>query len=93
MLHFPYYKLKLGISYYFVFSPAVLGKTLYGLSAVLRNFPEAQNYFLRNGGLDVFKGLFKHEGKLYEKLKIKMITLIQVRWFLRNWEHKHFEIS
>jgi len=58
-------------------SPAVLGKTLYGLSAVLRNFPEAQNYFLRNGGLDVFKSLFKHEGKLYEKLKIKMITLVQ----------------
>lgn len=58
-------------------SPAVTTKALYGLSAILRNFPEAQNTFLRNGGLDSLKLVFKLQGKPFDKIKIKILTLVQ----------------
>ncbi|XP_023326178.1 nucleotide exchange factor SIL1 [Eurytemora carolleeae] len=58
-------------------SPEVSGKALYGLSAILRNFPEAQNTFLRHGGLDVLRQVFNYQGNVFDKIKIKILTLIQ----------------
>ena len=43
---------------------------------MIRNFPEAQNTLLRQGGLGVLVKLFDKEEKSYEKLKIKILTLI-----------------
>ena len=43
---------------------------------MIRNFPEAQNTLLRQGGLGVLVKLFNNEEKSYEKLKIKILTLI-----------------
>merc|ERR1719228_2462214 len=54
----------------------VSSKALYALSAILRNFPEAQSTFLRQGGLGVFTNLFDREGREYNKLQVKMVTLL-----------------
>jgi len=56
--------------------PEVSTKAFFALSSVLRNFPEAQNTFLRQGGLGVLTKIFQHETKSYERLKIKILTLI-----------------
>ena len=56
--------------------PSVSTKAFSALSAILRNFPEAQNTLLRQGGLGVLVKLFSIEEKSYEKLKIKILTLI-----------------
>ena len=56
--------------------PLVSTKAFSALSAIIRNFPEAQNTLLRQGGLGVLVKLFDNEEKSYEKLKIKILTLI-----------------
>ena len=56
--------------------PLVSTKAFSALSAIIRNFPEAQNSLLRQGGLGVLVKLFDNEEKSYEKLKIKILTLI-----------------
>jgi len=56
--------------------PEVSTKAFFALSSLLRNFPEAQNTFLRQGGLGVLTKIFEQENKSYEKLKIKILTLI-----------------
>ena len=56
--------------------PSVSTKAFSALSAIIRNFPEAQNTLLRQGGLGVLVKLFNNEDKSYEKLKIKILTLI-----------------
>merc|ERR1719480_600279 len=56
--------------------PSVSTKAFSALSAIIRNFPEAQNTLLRQGGLGVLVKLFNNEEKSYEKLKIKILTLI-----------------
>lgn len=56
--------------------PEVSTKAFYALSSVMRNFPEAQNLFMRNGGLGVLTKIFDQENKRYERLKIKILTLI-----------------
>jgi len=58
-------------------SPSVCGKAVYGISAVLRNFPEAQNSFIRQGGLAVLRNVFKFTGQPFDKIKIKVLTLMQ----------------
>ena len=56
--------------------PEVSTKAFFALSSLLRNFPEAQNTFMRQGGLGVLTKIFQHETKSYERLKIKILTLI-----------------
>lgn len=56
--------------------PEVSTKAFFALSSLLRNFPEAQNTFLRQGGLGVLTKIFEQENKSYERLKIKILTLI-----------------
>ena len=56
--------------------PSVSTKAFSALSAIIRNFPEAQNTLLRQGGLGVLVKMFDSEEKSYEKLKIKILTLI-----------------
>jgi len=56
--------------------PSVSTKAFSALSAIIRNFPEAQNTLLRQGGLGVLVKLFNNEDKSYERLKIKILTLI-----------------
>ena len=56
--------------------PSVSTKAFSALSAIMRNFPEAQNTLLRQGGLGVLVKLFNNEEKSYEKLKVKILTLI-----------------
>ena len=57
-------------------SPRLAASAFTALSAVLRNFPQAQNKFLGQGGLGLLVKLFEKEGKPHEKLKIKILTLI-----------------
>ena len=57
-------------------SPPIAATAFTALSAVLRNFPQAQTKFLGQGGLGVLVKLFEKEGKAHEKLKIKILTLI-----------------
>ena len=57
-------------------SPRLAASAFTALSAVLRNFPQAQNKFLDQGGLGLLVKLFEKEGKPHEKLKIKILTLI-----------------
>jgi len=56
--------------------PEVSTKAFFALSSLMRNFPEAQNTFMRQGGLGVLIKIFEQENKSYEKLKIKILTLI-----------------
>jgi len=56
--------------------PEVSTKSFSAMSAVIRNFPEAQNSLLRQGGLGVLIKIFDHEHNVYEKLKIKVLTMI-----------------
>lgn len=56
--------------------PKVATKAFFALSALMRNFPEAQNTFLRLGGLGVLIKVFNHQEKSYDKMKIKILTLI-----------------
>ena len=57
-------------------SPTLAATAFTALSAVLRNFPQAQIKFLAQGGLGLLVQLFQKEGKAHEKLKIKILTLI-----------------
>jgi len=54
----------------------VANKALYALSALLRNFPEAQTSFVKQGGLGVLTRLFEREGRDHTRLQIKTITLL-----------------
>jgi len=56
--------------------PEVSTKAFYALSSLLRNFPEAQNTFLRQGGMGILVKIFENRSKRYERLKIKILTLI-----------------
>ena len=56
--------------------PLLASRAFSGLSSLLRNFPQAQNKFLRDGGLGLLVRLFQNEGKAHEKLKIKILTLV-----------------
>ena len=57
-------------------SPRLAASAFTALSAVLRNFPQAQNKFLDQGGLGLLVKLFEKEGKPHERLKIKILTFI-----------------
>jgi len=61
---------------------------MYALAAILRNFPEAQSMFFRSGGLEVFQQVFSntnhHQSHNLDKVKIKILTLIQDFWDERN---------
>ena len=56
--------------------PEVSTKAFSAMSAIIRNFPEAQNSLLRQGGLGVLIKIFENENSVYEKLKIKILTMI-----------------
>ena len=56
--------------------PLLAARAFSALSAVVRNFPQAQNKLLRQGGLGLLVRLFDHRGKLHEKLKVKILTLL-----------------
>ena len=56
--------------------PEVSTKAFSAMSAIIRNFPEAQNTLLRQGGLGVLIKIFEYENNVYEKLKIKILTMI-----------------
>jgi len=51
-------------------------KAFSALSAIIRNFPEAQNALLRQNGLGVLINIFDKKEKIYDKLKLKILTLI-----------------
>ena len=54
-------------------------KCLYALAAILRNFPEAQHVFIESGGIEVFQKIFNtDESQQLNKIKIKILTLVQV---------------
>ena len=57
-------------------SPPIAATAFTALSAILRNFPQAQTKFLGQGGLGLLVKLFSKDGKAQEKLKIKILTLI-----------------
>lgn len=48
-------------------------RSVYALSCIIRNFPAAQEKFVKEGGLSVFAQVFEEEN---HKLKIKIITLL-----------------
>ncbi|XP_053574524.1 nucleotide exchange factor SIL1 isoform X2 [Bombina bombina] len=54
--------------------PSVKKKALFALSALLRQFPYAQQQFLKLGGLQILKNVFK--GKNAEMLYVRVITLM-----------------
>ncbi|XP_069073219.1 nucleotide exchange factor SIL1 [Pleurodeles waltl] len=49
-------------------------KALFALSCLLRQFPYAQQQFLRLGGLDVLKGLYRD--KETQNLSVRVVTLL-----------------
>ncbi|XP_069505503.1 nucleotide exchange factor SIL1 [Ambystoma mexicanum] len=49
-------------------------KALFALSSMLRQFPYAQQQFLRLGGLDVLKGLSRERGA--QTLSVRVVTLL-----------------
>jgi len=51
-------------------------KAFSALSAIIRNFPEAQNALLRQSGLGVLINIFDKNEIIYDKLKLKILTLI-----------------
>ncbi|XP_043376262.1 nucleotide exchange factor SIL1 isoform X2 [Dermochelys coriacea] len=53
---------------------AVKKKALFALSSMLRHFPYAQLQFLKLGGLQVLRNLFKEKGM--ESLYIRVVTLL-----------------
>uniref|UniRef100_A0A8D0LD56 Nucleotide exchange factor SIL1 n=1 Tax=Sphenodon punctatus TaxID=8508 RepID=A0A8D0LD56_SPHPU len=55
-------------------SLAVKKKALFALSSMLRHFPYAQQQFLKLGGLQVLRNLFKEKGM--ETLHVRVVTLL-----------------
>uniref|UniRef100_A0A8C5UFP4 Nucleotide exchange factor SIL1 n=1 Tax=Malurus cyaneus samueli TaxID=2593467 RepID=A0A8C5UFP4_9PASS len=53
---------------------AVRKKALFALSSMLRHFPYAQQQFLKLGGLQVLRSLFRQKGM--EPLHVRVITLL-----------------
>ncbi|XP_014745103.1 PREDICTED: nucleotide exchange factor SIL1 [Sturnus vulgaris] len=53
---------------------AVRKKALFALSSMLRHFPYAQQQFLKLGGLQVLRSLFRHQGM--ELLRVRVVTLL-----------------
>ncbi|KYO39220.1 nucleotide exchange factor SIL1 isoform B [Alligator mississippiensis] len=53
---------------------AVKKKALFALSSMLRHFPYAQQQFLKLGGLQVLRNLFKEKGM--EALYVRVVTLL-----------------
>ncbi|NXL84485.1 SIL1 factor, partial [Alectura lathami] len=53
---------------------AVKKKALFALSSLLRHFPYAQQQFLKLGGLQVLRGLFRQKGT--EALCVRAVTLL-----------------
>ncbi|GLV32293.1 Sil1 nucleotide exchange factor [Carabus blaptoides fortunei] len=49
-------------------------RAVYALSSLLRRFPLAQKYFIKNGGLNVFTSVFSKSENI--KLQVKIVTLI-----------------
>jgi len=56
--------------------PEVSTKSFYALSGLLRNFPDAQNAFLRQGGLDALSTIIGSTAREYQRLRIKILTLL-----------------
>lgn len=56
--------------------PEVSTKSFYALSGLLRNYPDAQNAFLRQGGLDALSTIIGSTAREYQKLRIKILTLL-----------------
>ncbi|KAI1233978.1 Nucleotide exchange factor SIL1, partial [Lamprotornis superbus] len=52
----------------------VLSSALFALSSLLRHFPYAQQQFLKLGGLQVLRSLFRHKGM--EPLRVRVVTLL-----------------
>ncbi|KAI6077003.1 Nucleotide exchange factor SIL1 [Aix galericulata] len=53
---------------------AVKKKALFALCSMLRHFPYAQQQFLKLGGLQVLRGLFRQKGT--EALQVRVVTLL-----------------
>ncbi|RLV92178.1 hypothetical protein DV515_00013893, partial [Chloebia gouldiae] len=53
---------------------AVRKKALFALSSMLRHFPYAQQQFLKLGGLQVLRSLFRQKGM--EPLHVRVVTLL-----------------
>ncbi|XP_061857924.1 nucleotide exchange factor SIL1 [Colius striatus] len=53
---------------------AVKKKALFALSSMLRHFPYAQQHFLKLGGLQVLRSLFRQKGM--ETLHVRVVTLL-----------------
>nr|XP_013033891.2 nucleotide exchange factor SIL1 isoform X2 [Anser cygnoides] len=53
---------------------AVKKKALFALCSMLRHFPYAQQQFLKLGGLQVLRGLFRQKGT--EALHVRVVTLL-----------------
>ncbi|NXS97140.1 SIL1 factor, partial [Jacana jacana] len=68
---------------------AVKKKALFALSSMLRHFPYAQQQFLKLGGLQVLRSLFRQKGM--ETLYIRVVTLlydlIMEKMLLENSQH------
>lgn len=55
---------------------SVRSRALYALSCLVRNFPSGQRKLIDEGGLSVFSELFDKEQQQFQKLQIKVITLL-----------------
>jgi hypothetical protein len=54
----------------------VRNRALFALSAVIRNFPLAQQAFIVHGGVSAFAKLFNSDSADLLKLQLKIITLL-----------------
>uniref|UniRef100_A0A8C0I795 Nucleotide exchange factor SIL1 n=1 Tax=Bubo bubo TaxID=30461 RepID=A0A8C0I795_BUBBB len=65
---------------------AVKKKALFALSSMLRHFPYAQQQFLKLGGLQVLRSLFRQKGM--ETLHVRVVTLLYdlIVEKVRSWE-------
>lgn len=54
--------------------PLSLHQALFALSSMLRHFPYAQQQFLKLGGLQVLRSLFRQKGM--EPLHVRVVTLL-----------------
>ncbi|XP_030314853.1 nucleotide exchange factor SIL1 [Calypte anna] len=68
---------------------AVKKKALFALSSMLRHFPYAQQQFLKLGGLQVLRSLFRQKGM--DTLHVRVVTLlydlIMEKMLLENSQH------
>jgi len=68
--------------------PEVSTKSFYALSGLLRNYPDAQNAFLRQGGLDALSSIIGSTDMEYQKLRIKILTLLDDLMVERGYKDK-----